>query len=338
MRKLKWGLIGCGDIARKRVAPALRDLPEVDFVGVTRARAELAETFAREFSARKWYDMPEDLVADPEVEAVYIATPVDTHHALTALAAGARKHVLCEKPMALDTRECRNMIRLCRKSGVSLGIAYYRHFYPIVRRAKEVLTSGEVGLPVFAQITAFEFYNPPCHDPRYWFLQKERSGGGPMFDFGSHRIEVLLNLLGPVVSVRGMTSKAALLEREVEDTASALFTFGSGAQAVLAVTHATMESRDTLDIFCTDGSIHIPRLNAGEMTVRTRTFERIENHRPHENFHAPLIEDFTRAVLDDRKPEVNGETGKEVNGILAEIYRGHARREKKGEGTVQITP
>lgn len=322
MRKLKWGLIGCGDIARKRIAPALRELPAGEFVAVSRARAELAEGFAREHGARKWYGNAEDLLADSEVEAVYIATPVDLHCGQVIAAAQAGKHVLCEKPMALNLPDCDRMISACRESGVKLGVAYYRRFYPVVSRARAVLDSGEVGLPVFAQINAFEFYNPSHRDPRHWFVEKDRSGGGPMFDFGCHRIEMLLNLLGTVRTVRGIVGNAALLEREVEDIASALFRFESGAQGALTVTHAAMEAQDTLDIFCTDGSLHIPKLNSGEMTVHTRSGYRTETLRPHANFHLPLIEDFTRAVLEDRKPAVGGKIGREVNRILEEIYKG----------------
>ena len=96
MKKLGWGLIGCGDIARKRIAPALRDLESCDFVGVSRGRAELAEAFAKEFGARKHFAEWRDLLADEEVQAVYLATPVDLHAAQTIAAAEAGKHVLCE--------------------------------------------------------------------------------------------------------------------------------------------------------------------------------------------------------------------------------------------------
>jgi predicted dehydrogenase len=322
MRKLRWGLVGCGDIARKRVAPALRDLPDCEFVAVSRARAELAESFAREFGARRWHRTADDLFADPGIEAVYIATPVHFHAGQTVAAARAGKHVLCEKPMALSVSECERMIDACREAGVTLGVAYYRRFYPVLVRAREILVSGEIGEPVFAEVCAFEFYDPPPGDQRGWFLRKAESGGGPMFDFGCHRIEALLTLLGPVAGTRGMTGNAALRSREVEDTASALFRFASGAQAVLTVTHAAFEARDTLDLFCTDGSLHIPRLNAGEMTVLTRSGARTEMHPPDPNFHRPLIADFTRAALEGRAPEVGGDTGREVNRILEEIYQG----------------
>jgi hypothetical protein len=111
---LRWGLIGSGDIVRKRVAPALRDLKQSELVGVCRGRADLAEAFAKEFGARKWYPDVATLVADPEIDAVYVATPVDLHAEHTIAAAKAGKHVLCEKPMAMNVKECDAMIEACR--------------------------------------------------------------------------------------------------------------------------------------------------------------------------------------------------------------------------------
>ena len=138
-------MIGCGDIARKRVAPALRDGAGCELAAVSRARAELAEGFAREFGARRWHADWHELVRDPEIDAVYVATPVDLHAPQTIAAAEAGRHVLCEKPMALTTAQCRAMIDACRANGVRLGVAYYRHFYPVLRRIREILAAGEIG-------------------------------------------------------------------------------------------------------------------------------------------------------------------------------------------------
>ncbi len=319
MKKLRWGLIGCGDISRKRVAPALRDIPECELVAVSRARADLAEAFAKEFGAKRWYDDWRDLIADDEIEAVYIATPVYLHAEQADAAAEAEKHVLFEKPMAMTPDECERMIAACDFNGVALGVAYYRRFYPVIRRVKEIIASGEIGKPVIAQINAFERFNPSPGDDRYWLLEKEKSGGGPMMDFGCHRIEVLLNLFGPIERIACVIGRATF-DREVEDTCVAAFEFESGTQASLAVTHAAFESRDTLDIFCSEGSMRIPVLNRGDLRVVTAVGERTESHPPHTNIHQPLIEDFTRAVLDDREPEVGGETGLSVAIIEEEIY------------------
>ena len=209
MTTLKWGLIGAGDIARKRIAPALRDLPNCELVSVSRSRAGLAEGFATEFGARKWFADWREQVADPEIDAVYIATPVYLHAEQTTAAAEAGKHVLCEKPMALSVAECDRMIAASEANGVRLGIAYYRRFYPVLGRAKEIIASGEIGSVTLAQANAFEYIDLADDDPRHWFLEKVKSGGGPMMDFGCHRIELLIDLFGDVKEVSSLVSNAA---------------------------------------------------------------------------------------------------------------------------------
>ncbi len=342
MSKLNWGLIGCGDIARKRVAPALRDLPNCELIAVNRARADRAEAFAREFGAGSWYGDWRELLADERVEAVYIATPVHLHAAQTIAAAEAGKHVLCEKPMALSVAECDRMVAACDAHGVRLGVAYYRHFYPVVERIKAIISSGEIGRPVVAQMNAFEWFDPEPSHPRRWLLDKAQSGGGPMFDFGCHRIELLVSLFGPVKSVNSLVGNV-LFDREVEDTACALFAFqgrphaaltvthaarqfdlDGGPHAALTVTHAARQPRDTLDIYGSEGSLHVAVLNEGNLKVVTRDGERVETHPPHPNLHQPLIDDFTRAVLDDRAPVVDGGVGREVARLVEEVYKKRA--------------
>jgi predicted dehydrogenase len=318
--KLRWGLIGCGDIARKRVAPALRDTECSELIAVSRARSDLAASFAKDFGATRCHAQWRDLLSDDEIDAVYIATPVHLHAAQAIAAAEAGKHVLCEKPMAMNPQECDRMIDAARSHRVKLGIAYYRRFYPVVARVKEIIKSGEIGVPSQAQIEAFEWFNPAAGDPRAWLLQKHLAGGGPMFDFGCHRIEVLLNIFGPISEVKALIANA-VFDREVEDTASALFRFAGGACAVLSVSNAVAEPKDTLNIFGSLGSIRVSNLNQGKLRVFGKLGERYEAHSPPANLHAPLIDDFTTAVLRNREPLVSGETGRTVAGIEEEIYR-----------------
>jgi len=319
-KKLGWGLIGCGDIARKRVAAAIRDLRAGDFVGVCRGQAGRASEFAREFGARRWYVDWREMLSDPEIAAVYVATPVHLHAPITIAAADAGRHILCEKPMALSLQECSQMIAAARANDVFLGIAYYRRYYPILSRIEEILASGTIGAPVLARFDAFESYDPAPDDPRHWFLQKEYSGGGPMFDFGCHRIEVLLRLFGDPDSVEGRTWTLQL-RREVEDTALALLRYPQGLVAQITVSHALSESRDTLEILGTKGSIKVPILNKSRLEIITRDGTIIEDHPPHPNLHFPLIEDFTNSVLQRREPLVNGEVGRAVNRILERVYK-----------------
>ena len=319
-QRVRWGLIGAGDIAEKRVAPALGQAERSELVAVSRRQEARAEDFARRFGIERVHGRWEDLVTDPEVDAVYVATPVDLHARMAVAAAEAGKHVLCEKPMALTVADCDRMIEAAERSGVRLGVAYYRHLYPIVLRTKELLGSGRLGRPVLARVEACERFDPPPDDPRAWLLDPDRSGGGPMFDFGCHRIEVLLDLLGPATGVSGVTANVAY-DREVEDTAAAVFQFASGAVGTLAVSHATKDPRDTLDLFCTAGSVHIPRLSGSELRLVVEGADEVETHPPPANLHLPFVEQFVRSILDGEDPAVDGKAGREVNRLLAGIYR-----------------
>ena len=316
---LNWGLIGAGDIARKRVAPALNGLANCRLAAVSRGRAEMARAFAAEFGVGRWYADWREMLTE-EIDAVYIATPVFLHAEQTIAAAEAGKHVLCEKPMALNVEECGRMIAACRVNNVRLGVAYYRRFYPVLERVRQIIASGEIGKIVLAQMNAFEYLEMAAGDPRHWFLEKNKSGGGPMMDFGCHRLEVLTDLFGEASRVESLVTNV-IFDREVEDTAAVLLQFESGTCASLAVTHAASESQDTLDIFGQRGSIHIPVLNKGDIRIRTPNGDRTESHPPAANIHQPLIEDFAEAVLIGREPRVNGKTGLAVANLEEKIYR-----------------
>lgn len=316
---LRWGIIGAGDIVRKRIVPAIQETLNSERIAIARGRAELAEAFAREFGIPRWYSKYEELLADTEIDAVYIASPVFLHAEHTIAAARAGKHVLCEKPMAMDVAECEKMIEECRTNGVKLGIAYYRRFYPVIERIRQAIHNGEIGKPVFAQINTFEAFDPGPDHPRRWFVENDKSGGGPMMDFGCHRLEILLDLFGKATRTESLNASVRF-DREVEDTSAVLLQFETGTCASLVVTHAVQESQDTLDIFGSAGSIHIASLNSGEVKILSGGETKNESHPPSPNFHSPLIQEFADSVLSDRELRITGETGRDVAAIEDSIY------------------
>jgi predicted dehydrogenase len=319
-KALRFGLIGCGDIAERRVAPALASAEGSRLGAVARARPERAAEFAARHGAARWYSDWRELVRDPEIDAVYVATPVHVHAEQAVAAARAGKHVLVEKPMALSVAECEAMVAAACEAGVRLGVAYYRHLYPAVGRLRELLASGELGSPVLAQVQAFEYFDPQDDHPRAWLLDKARSGGGPMMDFGCHRIEMLLDLFGPASHVRGFPARVRFRERAVEDTCVAHLRFERGGEAVLSVSHAVREARDSFQVFGSEGSVHLEPLNSGRMHIVTANGVREEVHPPHANLHQPIVEDFVAAVAQGRAPAVPGEAGLAVNRVLAAVY------------------
>jgi len=320
MNTVRWGLIGCGDIARKRVVPAIQAIGNCQLQAVSRSRADLTESFAREYGFRRAYTDWQELLKDEEVDAVYIATPVYLHAEQTIAAAEAGKHVLCEKPMALNLKDCDSMIEACRANNVHFSVAYYRHFYPVIKRVKEIISSSEIGVPLIADIQAFEWFDRKEGEPRAWLLNKEKSGGGPMMDFGCHRIEVLQYLFGDVKEMDSQLYNLYFKQREVEDTAHLSLLFSQGVHANLQVSHGILESRDTLDIYGSLGSIHIPVLNQGTFIISTDQGKREEYLPPHSNVHQPLIENFIEAIIENKKPICDGLLSREVSRILDIVY------------------
>ncbi|MFW5698296.1 MAG: Gfo/Idh/MocA family protein [Planctomycetota bacterium] len=144
MRTIVWGAIGCGDVCERKSGPPLYQVPGCELAGVTRRDATKGKDFARRHDCR-YFSSAAELLAAPEVEAVYIATHPDTHAEYTLQAAAVGKHVLVEKEMASDAGECTAMIDACARAGVVLGVAFYRRCYPSILRSQELLTSGAIG-------------------------------------------------------------------------------------------------------------------------------------------------------------------------------------------------
>ncbi len=323
MDQIRWGLIGCGDIAQRCVGPALTSLPTCELVAVSRRDLSQLQLCVKQFGARRGYESWQDLCTDDSIQAVYLASPVHLHCEQAVKAAECGKHVLCEKPLALDSNEGKRMVDAADRNGVHLGVAYYRHFFPVVQRMKEILSAGEIGDVMQVRIDAAETPLFSEDHPRYWIFEKEKAGGGCLMDFGCHRIEVLLHLLGEIEKVKAATAKV-YDRHDVEDVATLLLEFGSGAHGMLSVMRGGTENRDTVTILGTTGSVRVDTLSQGVITVVTADGSNTETLSPHSNFHLPMIEAFTRSLLEGRAPEVDGRIGLRVQEIVDEAYRSAA--------------
>ena len=145
MDKVRWGIIGVGDVTEKKSGPGFQKAERSELVAVMRRSADKAADYAKRHSVAKWYDDADKLIHDPDVDAIYIATPPDSHHDYTRQAAAAGKPVYVEKPMARTAAECEAMIRACKEAGVPLFVAYYRRAMPRFVKIKEMLDSGTIG-------------------------------------------------------------------------------------------------------------------------------------------------------------------------------------------------
>ena len=319
MTQVKWGILGCGDIVRKRVAKAIQEDPRSDLIAVCRRNQSKLKEFCSTFGVSRAYSRAQDLISDPDIDAVYVATPVVLHRSQTIDAAQAGKHVLVEKPMALTAVECEQMETICKEAQIKLGVAYYRRFYPVVARMKKLIEQGRIGTPLSASaVTSSPFPFTPG-DEGYWRARPELGGGGALMDIGSHRIDLFLDFFGPCTRVESLCDTLAA-DYETEDVASVLMQFDKGAHGLLQCFFGTSNEWDSFTVLGSDGRLSVDPLNKGLLIIEEGSDRRSESLPPAENLHAPLIEDFSSAVLDDKCPVVTGEAGQAVNDVIDRAY------------------
>ncbi|MDR0219726.1 MAG: Gfo/Idh/MocA family oxidoreductase [Enterobacteriaceae bacterium] len=256
MQKIRWGIIGCGDVTEVKSGPAFYKLEDSELIAVMRRNADLAKDFAERHNVPKWYSDAQSLVNDPEIDAVYIATPPSTHKEYTLLAAQAGKIVYVEKPMALTLAECNEMIAACQKYNVPLFVAYYRRALPRFIKIKELINSGAIGIPRIVTCQLFRELESRYHDPDNlpWFVKPEISGGGLFVDLACHTLDILDFLLGKIISVRGHANSQTKAY-PAEDCVSMSFMFENHVQGVGIWNFAAGCREDKVEIMGTKGKI-----------------------------------------------------------------------------------
>ena len=281
---LNWIVIGIGDIATRRVIPAIQAESRSRLYGlVTRDPAKAAP-----YGVSVWKTL-EEALADPEVHAVYVGTPVFLHAPQTIQSLRAGKHVLCEKPMAMSEPEARIMLNAADESGKTFAVAYYRRSYPKVQRAKELLAAGAIGRPVLAELTCHGWFDG--QGSRSWLVDPAKAGGGPLFDIASHRIDVLNFLFGKPQHVVAQLSNV-VHHYAVEDNASVMIEYPAGVRGMVDVRWHSKVSRDECRIRGTDGEMELSPLNGPDLIYPGGR----ETLPPHANLHYPMLENFVDAV------------------------------------------
>jgi predicted dehydrogenase len=299
---LNWIVIGIGDIATRRVIPAIQSETRSCLHGlVTRDPAKAAP-----YGTRVWITLDQAL-SDPAVQLVYVATPVFLHAPQSIQCLRAGRHVMCEKPMAMDETEARAMVQAAQESRSQLGAAYYRRAYPKVRRAKQLLAAGAIGQPVLAELTCHGWFDGKEYDgsdrERYWLIDPAKAGGGPLFDIASHRIDALNFLFGQPLRVSAQLSNA-VHHYAVEDNATVMIEYNGGVRGIVDVRWNSRMKRDECRIRGTDGEMELTPLNGPDLV-----YPGGREHLPvHDNVHLPMIENFVDALLG--RSSIAGERGR----------------------------
>ena len=312
---LSWLVIGVGDITTKRVLPAI----------LAEKRSRLAGIITRDATKAAPYGVPtfptlEAALGKSEAAAVYVASPVFLHAAQSIAALKACRHVLCEKPMAMNLAEAEMMVAQARNSSRSLGVAYYRRAYPKIHRTLELIRDGIIGQPVLAWLTCHTEL-PATKLHRSWLLDPAQAGGGPLYDIASHRIDILNFLFGHPARVAGQLSNV-VHALEVEDSATVMIEYENKLRAIVDVRWHSRIERDEFRIIGTEGEINLTPLN-GPALVYPGGQESLPTH---PNVHYPCVKNFVDAVLDGVPLLSSGATALWTDRVTAQAVASIAAR------------
>lgn len=324
MKTIRWGIIGCGDVTEVKSGPGFQQARNSSLVAVMRRNGKLAEDYARRHGVPRWYDSASELVRDPDVDAVYIATPPYAHKEYTLMCAQAGKPVCVEKPMGMSLADCQEMIQACRLAGVPLFVAYYRRSLPRFLKVKELLDAGAVGDVRGVTMVLYM----PLPDKLDWHYLPEVGGGGKFVDMGCHTLDFLDYVLGPIRSVAGFAGNLGG-HYPVEDTVAGAFEFESGVQAVGIWSFTTFRMFDKTEIIGTMGKISFSSFDTEPVILTTSegVAEFAIDNPPH--VHQPLIQTIVDELNGAGHCPSTGESGARTNWVMDQLLAGYRERWNK---------
>ena len=230
MKQIYWGFIGCGEVAERKSGPAFDAIIGSRVVAVMSRTTERAASYAERHGIAKWYTDAHQLINDPDVNAIYVATPPNSHATFAIMAMQAGKPVYVEKPLAANYEDCVRVNRVSEETGVPCYVAYYRRYLPYFQQVKKIINEGTIGNIAYVQV---RFTTPPREldamkgEKQPWRLNPVIAGGGYFYDLAAHQLDLLQEFFGVIVRAHGYcTNRAGLYE--AEDTVSASFRFENG--------------------------------------------------------------------------------------------------------------
>ena len=346
MARLRTALVGCGKVGQIH-AEALRSLPESHFIAVCDSGSERATDFAERYGTRPYTDV-KTMLHTEGVQAVVICTPHPVHAQPAIFAAEAGAHVLVEKPLAANLRDCDAMLAAARKAGIKLGVVSQRRLYEPVVRMKAAIKAGDIGDPVLGVFTMHSWRDRAYYASDPWRGKWATEGGGVLVNQSPHHLDLLQWFMGEIDEISGYWANLNHPEIEVDDTAVAIIRFKSGGLASIVTSvsqkpglftklHVHGSNGASVGVETDRGATFIagvspiaePPLNdlwtipkqahlLAEFQAADRAvFQQIDATT---HYHALQIQDFLRAILEDRPPMVTGEDGRLVVAMFTAIY------------------
>jgi len=318
---VKWGVIGASGVAHRRGMPAINMAEGNELHALMVRDLERAKKLAQEHGAPCYYDSIEGILSDPQIDAVHIATPVYLHCEHVIQTAEHGKHILCEKPMAMNVDECKRMIDACESNGVHLQICFLLRFHSCFQEIRRIVSSGVLGEIIEARVAMLKSYSM---EDGVWRRDPIKSGGGVLMDMGAHAVDLLSFMLGDVSEVTMLPSRK-IKKWEIEETATVIMKMKNEANAIADVSFVVPYSESTLEIYGTTGTI-IAYSGQGYQEYNLKIHinnATSEKHKPSENLYKNLFEHYSRFLEGKEEPIAPGIAGLKNIEIINTAYESY---------------
>jgi predicted dehydrogenase len=322
LQSIRWGVIGAGNVFEFKSGPALYKTPNSELIAVMRTDAAQAEATAKKHNAKFWYTDPESLIANPEVNSIYIASPHYLHPEHVTLAARAKKIILCEKPVGVSAAQAQQCVDVCQANKVPLTVAYYRRFWAITQAMWKFLRDGAIGEVVTARAQLSDLFTGDGE--RAWLTSRAKSGGDALANSGAHWIDLIRFLLGEVCDVMAYAS-SRLSGWETDDTTIVQMRVNSGALVSLTSTRRAPIVTNELDILGSQGRLYATSLVDGKLILHRQGREPEMLTYPRLGvMHAELVAELVPRMLRGEASPLPGEEAVAAWRVMEAAYQSSA--------------
>lgn len=317
---IKWGMIGCGDVTELKSGPAFNKVPQSMLMAVMSRSAEKAKDYATRHQVPKWFNNAQELIDDPEINAIYIATPPASHEELTVAALKAGKSVYVEKPMAINAASSNRMLKVAHEYGAKLTVAHYRREQPVFKKIKSLLEEQVIGDIKFVTLQYLQpaLTEQQLADPKIqWRIDPAIAGGGLFHDIAPHQLDLMLYFFGAIEKSMGIPANQHGLY-SADDMVSGIIKFkndiifnGTWCFSVLPE-----HKNDFCEIIGSKGKLSFPVFGPGRVELTVNGKLKIFNFEPLKHVQQPMIEATVQYFLNKNPNPCTAEVGVEVMQII----------------------
>lgn len=314
MNTINWGIIGCGNVTEIKSGPAFNKVPDSILVAVMRRNGDKAADYAKRHNVPRWYDDAEKLINDPEVNAIYIATPPSSHEQYALAAVEAGKQVYLEKPMALNYESAKNIARAAAAKNVKLVVAHYRRQWPLFKKLKDLVEAkaiGDVHLVRLALYKTVLTKEQLSNESQAWRIDPAIAGGGIFHDLAPHQLDMMYHIFGPAKKITGIALNQAG-KYKADDMVAGNILFENNIMFSGTWCFNAYEQSDYCEIIGSNGKICFSFFDGGGIELISNNNKTIIDFDPLQHVQQPMIEKTVQYFLGNANNPCPGAEGAEV--------------------------